>query len=81
MHVSQDVSVTSQEPLIRHSFALSDDDAESVSDTSLALGLSHGDLSGLEDIIDRYKDILSYYYGVKPFYFYYFKRSRFTQST
>ena len=54
VHVSQDVPVTSQEPLIDLPFSLSDDDAKSVSDTSL--GLSLGDLSGLEDIIDRYKD-------------------------
>ena len=51
VHGRQDI--TSQEPLIDLPFFTSDDDAGSLSDTSL--GLSLGDVSGLEEIIDKYK--------------------------
>ena len=49
--------ITSQTPLIDLPSFTSDEDAGSVSDASL--GLSLGDVSALEDVIDRYKDCLT----------------------
>ena len=49
--------ITSQEPLIDLPSFTSDEDAGSVSDASL--GLSLGDVSTLEEVLDRYKDCLT----------------------
>ena len=55
MHGPEDI--TSQTPLIDLPSFTSDEDAGSVSDASL--GLSLGDVSSLEDVLDRYKDCLT----------------------
>ena len=55
MHGPDDI--TSQTPLIDLPSITSDEDAGSVSDASL--GLSLGDVSTLEDVLDRYKDCLN----------------------
>ena len=58
MQVSTEDQLTSQDPLIDLPFNVSDDDdAGSISDASL--GLSLGDVSALEDVLDRYKDCLT----------------------
>ena len=49
--------ITSQTPLIDLPSFTSDEDAGSVSDASL--GLSLGDVSALDDVLDRYKDCLT----------------------
>ena len=57
VEVSTEVQLTSQDPLIDLPLIGSDADddyTDSVSDASL--GLSLGDVSALEDVIDRYKD-------------------------
>ena len=58
VQVSTEDQLTSQDPLIDLPFNVSDDDdAGSVSDASL--GLSLGDVSALEDVLDRYKHCLT----------------------
>ena len=58
VQVSTEVQLTSRDPLIDLPFNVSDDDdTDSVSDASL--GLSLGDVSALEEVIDRYKDCLN----------------------
>ena len=54
-HGSEDI--TSQTPLIDLPSITSDEDAGNVSDASL--GLSLGDVSTLEDVLDRYKDCMT----------------------
>ena len=55
MHGSDDI--TSQTPLIDLPSITSDEDAGNVSDASL--GLSLGDVSTLEDVLERYKDCMT----------------------
>ena len=55
MHGSDDI--TSQTPLIDLPSITSDENAGNVSDASL--GLSLGDVSTLEDVLERYKDCMT----------------------